>query len=80
MSIDIYCYFKALSLADVSYVAPLLSLVAIGNIFGAFYSSSGAQHYWYYRCDVYSFWRRTYIPRKAQKHQKTIKIIAQLYC
>lgn len=37
MSIDIYCYFKALSLADVSYVAPLLSLVAIGNIFGAFF-------------------------------------------
>lgn len=36
MSIDIYCYFKALSLADISYVAPLLSLVAIGNIFGAF--------------------------------------------
>lgn len=36
ISIDIYCYFKALSLADVSYVAPLLSLVAIGNIAGAY--------------------------------------------
>lgn len=37
ISIDIYCYFKALSLADVSYVAPLLSLVAIGNITGAYF-------------------------------------------
>ena len=36
ISIDIYCYFKALSLADVSYVAPLLSLVALGNIAGAY--------------------------------------------
>ncbi len=36
ISIDIYCYFKALSLADVSYVAPLLTLTAIGNIVGAF--------------------------------------------
>jgi transporter family protein len=36
ISIDIYCYFKALSLADVSYVAPLLTLVAIGNIVGAY--------------------------------------------
>ena len=36
MSIDVYCYFKALSLADVSYVAPLMTLVSIGNIVGAF--------------------------------------------
>ncbi len=36
ISIDIYCYFKALSLADVSYVAPLLALTALGNIVGAF--------------------------------------------
>ncbi len=36
-AIDIYCYFKALSLADVSYVAPLLSLVAVGNIVGAYF-------------------------------------------
>lgn len=35
-SVDIYCYFKALSLADVSYVAPLLSLVSVGNIAGAY--------------------------------------------
>lgn len=37
ISVDIFCYFKALSLADVSYVAPLLSLVAIGNIVGAYF-------------------------------------------
>lgn len=36
-AIDIYCYFKALSLADVTYVAPLLSLVAVGNIVGAYF-------------------------------------------
>lgn len=35
--IDVWCYFKALSLADISYVAPLLSLVAIGNSVGAFF-------------------------------------------
>lgn len=32
-----YCYFKALSLADISYVAPLLSLVAVGNVIGAYF-------------------------------------------
>lgn len=37
ISIDIYCYFKALSLADISYIAPLLTMVAIGNIFGAYF-------------------------------------------
>ncbi len=36
-SIDLYCYFKALSLADVSYVAPLMSLVAVANITGAYF-------------------------------------------
>ena len=35
-AIDVYCYFKALSLADISYVAPLLSLVAAANIAGAY--------------------------------------------
>lgn len=35
--IDVWCYFKALSLADISYVAPLLSLVAIGNSIGAYF-------------------------------------------
>jgi drug/metabolite transporter (DMT)-like permease len=36
-SIDVYCYFKAISIADISYVAPLLSLVAVGNIVGAYF-------------------------------------------
>ena len=37
ISIDIYCYFKALSIADVSFVAPLMTLVALGNIAGAYF-------------------------------------------
>lgn len=36
-AVDLFCYFKALSLADVSYVAPLLSLIAVGNIVGAYF-------------------------------------------
>jgi drug/metabolite transporter (DMT)-like permease len=36
-AVDIFCYFKALSLADVSYVAPLMALTAIGNIVGAYF-------------------------------------------
>lgn len=36
-AIDLYCYFKALSLADISFVAPLLSLVSVGNIVGAYF-------------------------------------------
>lgn len=36
-AIDLYCYFKALSLADISYVAPMLSLVSVGNIIGAYF-------------------------------------------
>lgn len=36
VSLDTYLYFKALSMADVSYVAPLLTLVALGNIAGAY--------------------------------------------
>jgi drug/metabolite transporter (DMT)-like permease len=35
-SLDVYCYFKAISMADISYVAPLLTLVAVGNIAGAY--------------------------------------------
>lgn len=37
LTIDIYCYFKALSIADFSYVASLMTLVAIGNIVGAYF-------------------------------------------
>jgi drug/metabolite transporter (DMT)-like permease len=36
VSFDIFLYFKALSMADVSYVAPLLTLVALGNIAGSY--------------------------------------------
>lgn len=36
-AIDIYCYFKALSLADITYVAPLMTLVAVGNVVGAYF-------------------------------------------
>lgn len=36
-AIDLYCYFKALSLADISYIAPLMTLVAVGNILGAYF-------------------------------------------
>ena len=36
VSLDTFLYFKALSIADVSYVAPLLTLVALGNILGAY--------------------------------------------
>jgi drug/metabolite transporter (DMT)-like permease len=36
-AIDLYCYFKALSLADISYVAPLLALIAAGNVIGAYF-------------------------------------------
>lgn len=34
-AVDLYCYFKALSLADVSFVAPLLSLVGVASIVGS---------------------------------------------
>jgi drug/metabolite transporter (DMT)-like permease len=37
ISIDTFLYFKALSIADVSYVAPLLTLPALGNIVGAYF-------------------------------------------
>lgn len=36
ISLDTFLYFKALSVADVSYVAPLLTLTALGNIAGAY--------------------------------------------
>ena len=36
ISLDTYLYFKALSIADVSYVTPLLTLTALGNIAGAY--------------------------------------------
>lgn len=36
-ALDLYCYFKAISVADISYVAPLLSLFAVGNIAGSYF-------------------------------------------
>ncbi len=36
-AIDVYCYFRAITIADISYVAPLFSLVAVGNIVGAYF-------------------------------------------
>lgn len=36
ISLDIFCYFKALSLADVSFVAPIMTLISVGNIAGAY--------------------------------------------
>lgn len=36
LAVDIFCYFKALSLADVSYIAPIMTLVAVGNVVGAY--------------------------------------------
>ncbi len=36
LAIDIFCYFKALSLADISYISPIMTLVAVGNIAGAY--------------------------------------------
>lgn len=35
-TIDLFCYFKAISLADISFVAPLISLVAAGSVIGAY--------------------------------------------
>lgn len=35
-AVDLYCYFKAISIADISYVAPLLTLFVVGNIAGAY--------------------------------------------
>jgi len=45
-AVDIYCYFKALSMADISYVAPLLSLVAVGNIVGAYVVLGQVPSWW----------------------------------
>lgn len=36
-AVDLYCYFKALNIADISYVAPLMSLTAVSSIVGAYF-------------------------------------------
>ncbi|HSH18283.1 MAG TPA: EamA family transporter [Candidatus Saccharimonadales bacterium] len=35
-ALDLYCYFKAISVADISYVTPLLTLFVVGNLIGAY--------------------------------------------
>ena len=45
-AIDLMCYFAALSLADLSYIAPMLSLVSVGNVLGA-YIILGQKPTWY---------------------------------
>jgi drug/metabolite transporter (DMT)-like permease len=37
VSLDIFCYFKAISLADISFVIPLMTLSAVGNVIGAYF-------------------------------------------
>ncbi len=36
-AVDLLCYFKALSLADISFVAPLLALTSVGNTIGSYF-------------------------------------------
>lgn len=36
-ALDLYCYFKAITIADISYVAPLLTLFSAGNLVGAYF-------------------------------------------
>jgi drug/metabolite transporter (DMT)-like permease len=35
-TIYLYCYFRAISIADISYVAPLSTLFVVGNLIGAY--------------------------------------------
>jgi transporter family protein len=35
-SLDLFLYFKAISMADISHVAPLMTLFAVGNLIGAY--------------------------------------------
>jgi len=35
-AIYLYCYFRAISIADISYVAPLMTLFLVGNMIGAY--------------------------------------------
>ncbi len=36
-TIYLYCYFRAISIADLSYVAPLMTLFIVGNMVGAYF-------------------------------------------
>lgn len=35
-AIYLYCYYRAISIADISYVAPLMTLFSVGNMVGAY--------------------------------------------
>jgi transporter family protein len=35
-AIYLYCYYRAISIADISYVAPLMTLFIVGNMIGAY--------------------------------------------
>lgn len=35
-AIYLYCYYKAVAIADISYVAPLMTLFSVGNMLGAY--------------------------------------------
>lgn len=35
-AIYLYCYFRAIAIADISYVAPLMALFTVGNMIGAY--------------------------------------------
>jgi transporter family protein len=35
-AVYLYCYYRAISIADISYVAPLMTLFSVGNMIGAY--------------------------------------------
>lgn len=35
-SVYLYCYYRAISIADISFVAPLMTLFSVGNLIGAY--------------------------------------------
>jgi drug/metabolite transporter (DMT)-like permease len=69
-SVDLYCYFKAISIADISYVAPLLTLVAVGNIAGA-YVVLGQIPSTYGLAGAVLIMAGAYLNNKAKRDQKT---------
>ena len=36
-AIYLYCYYRAISIADISFVAPLMTLFSVGNMIGAYF-------------------------------------------
>lgn len=35
-AVYLYCYYEAIAIADISYVAPLMTLFSVGNLIGAY--------------------------------------------